>query len=64
MNEEPDYLEIEYRPRDWEEDAVLENGNYFNNCIVCSETFLGHKQRIICKTCAAKPKDTYYHETT
>lgn len=55
MNPKLDYLKIQYRLRDWEEDTEHENGNYFNNCIICNQTFLGHKDRMTCKTCA-KPK--------
>lgn len=37
--------------KDWTEDFIHENGKYMNKCVHCSETFLGHKRRIICKEC-------------
>lgn len=38
-------------PLDFEEDFKHENGNYQNYCRYCSNHFLGHKRRIICKRC-------------
>jgi hypothetical protein len=37
---------------DWVEDFIFENGYYQNICIKCNNTFMGHKRRIICKTCS------------
>ncbi len=37
--------------RNWDEDKEHENGNYFNQCSVCSHTFTGHKRRTRCKVC-------------
>ena len=37
--------------RDWLEDAEHENGNYQCRCYKCSQGFLGHKRRIVCKIC-------------
>jgi hypothetical protein len=41
--------------RTWHEDEGHENGNYFCNCIECGRQFIGHKRRVICKSCAAPP---------
>lgn len=38
--------------RDWYQDNLLENGNYMHNCAICNETFMGHKNRYVCKVCA------------
>lgn len=38
---------------DWPEDFQHENGNYMNRCRTCKQTFMGHKRRVTCKTCAA-----------
>lgn len=43
------------KPEDWPEDSNLENGNYFNKCSVCNKEFVGHKRRVICKSCAITP---------
>lgn len=40
------------RSRDWTEDESHENGQYYCTCIECGERFIGHKRRVICKTCA------------
>jgi len=37
--------------RCWPEDSEHENGNYLNRCVDCAEYFIGHKRRLICKTC-------------
>lgn len=39
---------------DWPEDAVHENGQYFNKCVCCACDFIGHKRRHVCKRCHAK----------
>lgn len=39
-------------PKDWVTDYSQENGMYQNRCIICKETFFGHKHRTVCKTCA------------
>ena len=40
--------------RDWQEDRRFENGQYFCKCLDCGETFIGHKRRLQCKSCAIK----------
>lgn len=42
--------------RDFPEDFPHENGNYFNRCIHCSQTFRGHKRRVSCKICSDAAK--------
>lgn len=37
--------------RGYSEDFSHENGNYTNICCRCKECFLGHKRRVICKSC-------------
>lgn len=39
-------------PNDWIEDFADENGNYTNECAVCTKLFRGYKRRKICKVCA------------
>lgn len=41
--------------RDWSEDFKHENGNYSCRCSTCKESFQGHKRRMFCKLCAARP---------
>jgi hypothetical protein len=48
--------------RDWTEDFPHENGKYQNECLVCRETFLGHKRRVVCKLCASMPKTVVIKE--
>jgi len=43
---------LRINPGDWQVDFSSENGNYQNTCIKCDNTFMGHKYRTICKTCA------------
>lgn len=43
--------------RDWPEDFGHENGRYWCKCIECGNAFMGHKRRVVCKTCA-QTKDT------
>ena len=38
--------------RDWKEDFSHENGNYVNKCIECGNRFMGHKRRVICRSCS------------
>lgn len=38
--------------RNWTEDFAHENGQYERACFACNRTFVGHKRRIYCKTCA------------
>lgn len=40
--------------RDWIDDFKHENGNYFNECIKCHSSFIGHKRRVVCKECSDK----------
>lgn len=42
--------------RDWPEDFHLENGNYYNTCCHCGESFMGYKRRVVCKLCHNKPE--------
>ena len=37
--------------RNFPEDFHLENGNYWNNCCLCSVQFQGYKRRVVCKIC-------------
>lgn len=37
--------------KDWTEDFTHENGDYFNQCCECKETFRGHKRRVVCRKC-------------
>jgi hypothetical protein len=43
--------------RNWYEDYELENGKYYGYCSVCSNEFLGHKRRVICRDCFIKGKE-------
>lgn len=38
--------------RNWTEDASHENGNYECRCVECSQMFIGHKRRVLCKACS------------
>ena len=38
-------------PKDYPEDFEHENGNYWNECIRCHTSFVGHKRRPLCKVC-------------
>jgi len=38
--------------RSWKEDEGQENGRYYCICCACERRFLGHKRRVVCKTCA------------
>ncbi len=42
------------KPEDWPEDFYHDNGQYFNSCCVCRNTFTGHKRRWMCKLCKTK----------
>jgi len=44
-------------PKDWPEDATLENGGYQNNCSNCQGVFYGHKRRVFCRECCESAKD-------
>ncbi len=37
--------------RDWPEDAAHENGRYRCSCVICKQSFVGHKRRVICRAC-------------
>lgn len=37
--------------RDWIEDFEQKNGQYSNTCVGCYRIFVGHKRRVLCKTC-------------
>lgn len=38
--------------RDWLADFPHENGQYNHLCIECGCTFIGHKNRLVCRQCA------------
>lgn len=48
------YPEVRNYEGNWVEDYSLENGNYINECIICKNGFLGHKNRRLCKVCMPK----------
>lgn len=33
------------------EEGGYEDGNYYNECVQCNTTFIGHKRRQLCKVC-------------
>ena len=37
---------------DWTEDFEHENGNYHCRCEICRADFIGHKRRVVCRSCA------------
>jgi len=39
---------------DWVSDFEHENGRYQNRCSICHCLFIGHKRRIVCKSCDEK----------
>lgn len=43
--------QIDSDKRNWIEDFPHENGNYVNKCSICSNQFIGHKHRVVCKLC-------------
>lgn len=49
--------------RDWVEDSRLENGNYWNQCCLCNNKFIGYKRRVVCKLCELDIKETELDET-
>lgn len=51
---QPSFAELaqNQHKRNWTEDFTHENGNYTNKCSICTEYFLGHKRRVVCKKCA------------
>jgi hypothetical protein len=46
---------------DWSEDYTPENGWYSHRCEDCKKSFLGAKDRLICKLCFNKPKKEKIH---
>ena len=38
--------------RSYPEDSGHENGSYMTDCCHCGRTFIGHKRRVVCKSCA------------
>ena len=42
-------------PRDWPEDFSHENGNYQCLCHACGHGFVGHKRRVVCRSCFYAP---------
>lgn len=51
----PVYVPPRTTTEGWPEDAPYENGKYLCTCLACRGTFMGHKRRVICKTCAGMP---------
>ena len=51
-------IKLENDKRDWKEDFKYENGYYLNTCCRCGHTFIGHKRRVVCKSCANKINET------
>lgn len=51
-------------PEDWPEDFDHENGNYDCICHDCGLHFMGHKRRIICRSCASDNCTKPDNETT
>lgn len=45
--------------RNWPEDFSHENGMYENLCCLCKRSFLGHKRRVVCKSCATERQEEY-----
>lgn len=37
--------------RSFKEDYEHENGQYINICSYCEKEFMGHKRRVVCKSC-------------
>jgi len=42
-------------PSNWIEDYSHENGRYHCLCCKCGSGFIGHKRRVVCKTCDHLP---------
>lgn len=40
--------------RTWHEDKDHENGNYSCLCCECGRMFVGHKRRVVCRSCASE----------
>lgn len=38
--------------RNWDEDFTHENGDYLCQCVTCGKPFIGHKRRVVCRSCA------------
>ncbi len=45
-------IQHEKELRSWPEDSSHENGKYNCICCQCNQDFVGHKRRVICKTCS------------
>jgi hypothetical protein len=43
---------VEGEERNWVQDFKHENGNYWNECMFCKKSFVGHKRRVVCKVCS------------
>ncbi len=50
---------MKYHARDWIADRRHENGQYQCKCYACGETFIGHKRRVECRVCKARPRDFF-----
>jgi hypothetical protein len=54
------YSELLKNPGNWAEDNTHENGNYACHCVACKKQFIGHKRRVICKTCYIQMELDYF----
>lgn len=42
--------------RNYPEDSIYENGEYYCRCLTCNNTFIGYKRRVTCKLCSIESK--------
>lgn len=56
MPDQTDGLFPPARACDWTEDAAHENGRYWCTCSTCGQRFVGHKRRVVCRTCSMPDK--------
>lgn len=61
MPDETDGLFPPAGARDWPEDSAHENGRYWCTCSTCGQRFVGHKRRVVCRTCSM-PDETQERE--
>lgn len=47
-------IELHDSERSFKEDYGHENGQYVCICFMCKQKFMGHKRRVICKSCSPK----------
>jgi len=48
-------------PHNWFEDITEKDGNYWLRCVHCEKTFVGNKDRTVCKICGT-PEINYKQE--